>query len=66
MLAADIPPGQLPQRQDEFGYHPDVAQPELLAFHVTNSGGRIVDDAYREEIERLIAELDRLAAERGL
>ena len=39
--------------------------PQLLAIHVTGSGGRIVDVAYVQEVDRLIAELDRRAAERG-
>lgn len=45
----------------------DVAgNAQLVAIHVTESGGRVVDDVYRAEVEKLIAELDRRAAERGL
>lgn len=48
---------------------------ELVAIHVKGEwiyphgmlgGGRIVDDDYHREIRKLIAELDRRAAERGL
>lgn len=41
-------------------------QAELLAIHVTNSGGRVVDLDFASEVDRLIAELDRRAAEKGL
>lgn len=36
---------------------------ELVAIHVTNRGGRIVDADFIHEVDRLIAELDRRAAE---
>lgn len=39
--------------------------PELVAIHVTNSGGRAVDADYIAEVERLIGVLDGRAAERG-
>lgn len=39
--------------------------PELLAVHVTSGGGRIVDESYRGEVEKLIEELDRRAAQRA-
>ena len=38
--------------------------PELVAVHVTNSGGRIVDEPFRKEIDRLIKVLDERAARR--
>lgn len=38
--------------------------PELVAVHVTNSGGRIVDEPFRNEIHRLIDVLDKRAAHR--
>lgn len=40
--------------------------PTLVAVHVTNSGGRIVDADYRLEVDRLIDALDRRASDRGL
>ena len=39
--------------------------PELVAIHVTNSGGRIVDGDFRQEVARLISELDRRFEQRG-
>lgn len=41
-------------------------KPELVAIHVTASGGRMVDEEYTIEVNRLIQELDRRAAQRGL
>jgi V8-like Glu-specific endopeptidase len=38
---------------------------ELVAIHVKPSGGRLVDDVYRKEVERLIGILDARAAQRG-
>ncbi|MDG2534729.1 serine protease [Sphingomonas sp. HITSZ_GF] len=38
---------------------------ELVAIHVTGSGGRIVDAAFAREVESLIGILDRRAAEHG-
>lgn len=40
--------------------------PRVVAVHVTNSAGRIVDAEFIEEVERLIGVLDQRAANRGL